>query len=264
MSRRALWSARGTVNLGALAIGAGAIILIFALRKFASRLPGSIIAIAIASAAVVLLAVPVETLYSRFGSLPNGLPMISLPPISVARVSQLLPSAFVIAFLAGVESLLSAVVADRMIGGAHRSHAELLAQGAANIVSPLFGGLPVTGAIARTATNVRAGGLTPVAGIVHAGTILLVMIAAAPLAGYLAMPALAGLLIVTAWVMSEPRRWPARLRAPWSDRLLLFLTFGLTVLRSLTVAIAVGTALGLAQRLLQRDVPPAEWTPPER
>ena len=190
--------------------------------------------------------------------------MISLPSISVGRISQLLPSAFVIAFLAGVESLLSAVVADRMIGGAHRSHAELLAQGAANIASPLFGGLPVTGAIARTATNVRAGGLTPVSGIIHAGTILLVMIAAAPLAGYLAMPALSGLLMVTAWLMSEPHRWPARLSASWSDRLLLFLTFALTVLSSLTVAIAVGTAVGLAQRLLQRDAPPAKWTPPKR
>ncbi len=260
----ALWSARDTVNVAALAIGVSAIVLIFALRKLAVRLPGSIIAIGLASAAVALLALPVETLFSRFGNLPNGLPMIAVPHVSMARIGELLPSAFVIAFLAGVESLLSAVVADRMIGSTHRSNAELLAQGAANIVSPLFGGLPATGAIARTATNVRAGGKTPVAGIVHAGTILLVMIAAAPLAGYLAMPALAGLLIVTAWVMSEPHRWPGRLRAPLSDRLLLFLTFGLTVLSSLTVAIAVGTALGLAQRLLGQDAPPAKWTPPER
>lgn len=260
----ALWTARGSVNLPSLAIGLTAILLIVAINRAAARLPGSIIAIAIVSAAVVLLALPVETLHSRFGSLPDGLPMISMPSISVARMSELLPSAFVIAFLAGVESLLSAMVADRMIGGAHRSNAELLAQGASNIVSPLFGGLPVTGAIARTATNVRAGGRTPVAGIVHAGTILLVMVAAAPLAGYLAMPALAGLLIVTAWVMSEPRRWPGRLRARPSDRFLLFLTFGLTVLSSLTVAIAVGTAVGLAQRLIRRDTPPADWSPPER
>ena len=260
----ALWNARESVNFPALAIGLSAILLIVALNRFAVRLPGSIIAIAIASAAVVFLALPVETLHSRFGSLPNGLPMISLPPISLERISQLLPSAFVIAFLAGVESLLSALVADRMIGGAHRSNAELLAQGAANIASPLFGGLPATGAIARTATNVRAGGRTPVAGIVHAGTILLVMVAAAPLAGYLAMPALAGLLIVTAWVMSEPHRWPERLRARPADRFLLFLTFGLTVLSSLTVAIAVGTAVGLAQRLIRRDTPPADWSPPDR
>ncbi|HMI39910.1 MAG TPA: SulP family inorganic anion transporter [Sphingomicrobium sp.] len=260
----ALWAARASVNFAALGIGLGATFLIIILRLFATRLPGSIIAIAIVSAAVALLALPVDTLHSRFGSLPNGLPMPSLPPISIARISQLLPSAFVIAFLAGVESLLSALVADRMIGAAHRSNAELLAQGAANIASPLFGGLPATGAIARTATNVRAGGRTPVSGIVHAGTILLVMVAAAPLAGYLAMPALAGLLIVTAWVMSEPQRWPERLRARSSDRFLLFLTFSLTVLSSLTVAIAVGTAVGLAQRLIRRDTPPAEWSAPER
>ena len=260
----ALWEARETINLSALAIGSCAILLIVTLNRVAARLPGSIIAIAAASAAVAFLALPVETLHSRFGSLPNGLPMIALPPISWDRIIQLLPSAFVIAFLAGVESLLSALVADRMIGGAHRSNAELIAQGAANIASPLFGGLPATGAIARTATNVRAGGRTPVAGIVHAGAILLVMVAAAPLAGYLAMPALAGLLIVTAWVMSEPHRWPERLRARSSDRFLLFLTFGLTVLSSLTVAIAVGTAVGLAQRLLRRDAPPADWSSPER
>jgi len=260
----ALWNARGTVNLTALAIGVSAIGLIFALRSFAPRLPGSIIAIALASIAVALATLPVDTIFSRFGDLPNGLPMIGLPPISVARIIELLPSALVIAFLAGVESLLSAVVADRMTGGAHRSNAELLAQGAANIASPLFGGLPVTGAIARTATNVRAGGRTPVAGIIHALTILLVMVAAAPLAGYLAMPALAGLLIVTAWVMSEPHRWPERLSAPWSDRLLLFLTFALTILSDLTIAIAVGTALGLGLRFLRRRPSPTEGTPPER
>lgn len=254
----ALWNARASVNFAALAIGVGTIALIMILRRFAARVPGSILAIAIASGAVALLALPVETLQSRFGSLPNGLPMIALPPISADLMIALLPSALVIAFLAGVESLLSAVVADRMIVGAHRSNAELLAQGAANIASPLFGGLPVTGAIARTATNVRAGGRTPVAGIVHALTILLVMVAAAPLAAFLTMPALAGLLIVTAWVMSEPHRWPERLRASGGDRFVLFLTFGLTVLSSLTVAIAIGTAAGLAQRRLRRAAPPRD------
>ena len=259
----ALWFARGTVNFAALVIGVGTIVLIFVLRRIASRLPGSIIAVAISSTAVALLALSVETLYSRFGSLPNGLPMISLPSISVGRISQLLPSAFVIAFLAGVESLLSAVVADRMIGGAHRSHAELLAQGAANIASPLFGGLPVTGAIARTATNVRAGGLTPVSGIVHAGTILLVMIAAAPLAGYLAMPALAALLMMTAWNMSEPHKWKSYWAAPNEDRLLLLLTLTLTVLADLTVAIGVGVGLGLAIGLRDSKLKAAEWHTPD-
>jgi SulP family sulfate permease len=260
----ALWTARESFNPAAIATGLGVVLLIMVLRRVSVRVPGSIIAIAIASAVVALLALPVATLHSRFGNLPNGLPMISLPPVSVARISQLLPSAFVIAFLAGVESLLSAMVADRMIGGAHRSNAELLAQGVANIASPLFGGLPATGAIARTATNVRAGGRTPVAGIVHACTILLVMVVASPLAGYLAMPALAGLLIVTAWVMSEPHRWRERLRARSSDRFLLFLTFSLTVLTSLAVAIVIGTAIGLARRLIRRDAPAADWSPPER
>lgn len=248
----ALWAARSTINLAALAIGLGTIVLIMALRRLFPRIPGSIVAIGFASGAVALFALPVETLHSRFGSLPNGIPMMALPPISFELMIALLPSAFVIAFLAGVESLLSAVVADRMIGGAHRSNAELLAQGVANVASPLFGGLPVTGAIARTATNVRAGGRTPVAGIVHALTILLVMIAAAPLAAYLTMPALAALLIVTAWMMSEPGRWPERLRGSTNDRVLLFLTFGLTILIGLTVAIAVGTVTGLAMRLLGR------------
>ncbi len=256
----ALWDARRSANLIAALIGIASIVAIALLRRRA----GLIIVIAVASGAVVLLALPVETIHSRFGNLPNGLPFPSLPPITLARMSELVPSAFVIAFLAGVESLLSAIVADRMVGGAHRSNAELLAQGAANIASPLFGGLPATGAIARTATNVRAGGRTPVAGIVHALAILIFVVAAAPLAGYLAMPALAALLLVTAWSMSEPHRWRERLRARPADRFLLFLTMMLTLLSDLTVAIAVGTALGLAQRLVRREVEPARWTPPDR
>jgi SulP family sulfate permease len=151
-----------------------------------------------------------------------------------------------------------------MIGGTHRPNAELLAQGAANLVAPLFGGLPATGAIARTATNVRAGGKTPVAGIVHALTILLFVLFASWLAGFLAMPALAGLLVLTAWIMSEPARWGERLRLRAADRALLFLTMVLTVASNLTVAIAVGTGLGLALRLTRRDVEPAEWTPSDR
>jgi SulP family sulfate permease len=151
-----------------------------------------------------------------------------------------------------------------MIGGSHRSSAELLAQGAANIVSPLFGGLPATGAIARTATNVRAGGRTPVAGIVHAVTILIITIAAASLAGYLAMPALAALLIVTAWLMSEPGRWRERMNLRPGDRALFFMTMILTVVSNLTIAIAVGTGAGLALRMLRKDVEPEEWTPADR
>jgi len=260
----ALWAAIDALNPAALAVGIVAIAGIAVLRHFAPWFPGSLLVIAAASAAVALLALPVDTIGSRFGALPAGLPLPSLPHVSIARISELLPSAFVIAFLAGVESLLSAIVADRMIGGRHRSDAELLAAGAANIASPLFGGLPVTGAIARTATNVRAGGRTPVSGIVHALIILLITLAVGGLAGYLAMPALAGLLIVTAWMMSEPSRWGDRLRLRAGDRILLFVTMVLTVFSDLTIAIAVGTVAGLALRLIRRDVEPAEWTPSDR
>ncbi len=260
----ALWQARGSVNPFALAIGLFTIGGIAVFRRLAPWFPGSLLIIAVASAAVAYLAWPVETIQSKFGALPGGLPLPSFPHVSVARISELLPSAFVIAFLAAVESLLSAIVADRMIGGTHRPNAELLAQGAANIVSPLFGGMPATGAIARTATNVRAGGKTPVAGIVHALTILLFTLFASWLVGFLAMPALAGLLVLTAWIMSEPARWRERIKLRAGDRVLLFLTMILTVASNLTVAIAVGTGLGLALRLTRRDVEPAEWSPSDR
>jgi sulfate permease, SulP family len=260
----ALWAARGQTNLTASVVGLVAIAGIALLRRLIPWFPGSLLVIAIASAAVARLHLPVDTIFSRFGELPSGLPAPSIPHLSVARISELLPSAFVIAFLAAVESLLSAIVADRMIGGSHRSGAELLAQGAANIVSPLFGGLPATGAIARTATNVRAGGRTPVAGIVHAITILVIMLVAASLAGYLAMPALAGLLIVTAWLMSEPSRWSERMSLRAGDRALFFMTMILTVVSNLTIAIAVGTGAGLALRLLRKEVEPEDWTPADR
>lgn len=260
----ALWAARAAISPTALAIGLFSITGIALLRRIAPWFPGSLLVIAAASAMVALVFLPVDTIQSRFGALPAGLPVPSLPHVSIARISELLPSAFVIAFLAAVESLLSAIVADRMIGSRHRSNAELLAQGAANIASPLFGGLPATGAIARTATNVRAGGRTPVAGLVHALVILLVTLWAARLAGYLAMPALAALLIVTAWMMSEPGRWRERMKLRSGDRTLFFLTMILTVVTDLTIAIAVGTVAGLALRLARRDVEAAEWTPEDR
>jgi len=260
----ALWAARSQASLPALAVGLVTIAGIALFRRLVPWFPGSLLVIAAASAAVALLPLPVDTIYSRFGALPGGLPPPSLPHVSVARISELLPSAFVIAFLAAVESLLSAIVADRMIGGKHRSGAELLAQGAANIISPLFGGLPATGAIARTATNVRAGGRTPVAGIVHALAILIFTLAAASIAAYLTMPALAGLLIVTAWLMSEPSRWRERMRLRAGERALFFMTMLLTVVSNLTIAIAVGTFAGLALRLLRKDVGPGEWTPADR
>jgi SulP family sulfate permease len=259
-----LWAARGQLNVWALVVGIFAILGIGLVRHRIPWFPGSLLIVAAASAAVALVPLPVDTIASRFGALPAGLPLPHVPHLSIARISELLPSAFLIAFLAAVESLLSAIVADRMIGGSHRSNAELLAQGTANIVSPLFGGLPATGAIARTATNVRAGGRTPVAGIVHAAAILLMVLAAAPLAGYLTMPALAGLLIVTAWLMSEPGRWSERTSLRAGDRALFFMTMILTVVSNLTIAIAVGTGAGLGLRLLRRNVEPAAWNPADR
>ncbi len=260
----ALWTARDTFNLKAFAIGAGTVAAILISRRLFPRFPGMVVVVLLASVLVAVFQWPIDSVQSRFGALPRSLPLPTLPVISLDRVIELLPSALVIAFLAGVESLLSAIVADRMIGGAHRSNAELLAQGVANLTSPLFGGLPATGAIARTATNVRAGGRTPVAGMIHALIILVVMALAAPLAGYLVMPALAGLLVVTAWTMSEPHRWPARLRAAPADVALMFLTMVLTVFADLTVAIAVGTICGLVLRLSRRSATPDDWTPPQR
>ncbi|MDP3523594.1 MAG: SulP family inorganic anion transporter, partial [Hoeflea sp.] len=220
--------------------------------------------VGVGSAFVALMALPVDTLYSRFGELPNQMPWPQLPDLSPSRMIELLPSALVIAFLAGVESLLSAMVADKMIEGQHRPNAELTAQGIANIGSALFTGLPATGAIARTATNIKAGGKTPVAGLVHAAIILLVMLLAAPLAGYLAMPALAALLIITAWNMTEPHKWSEYARGRKSDILLLLLTLVLTVLVDLTVAIGVGVSVGLALRLSRRKAVETDWSEPDR
>ncbi|MEP6870046.1 MAG: SulP family inorganic anion transporter, partial [Novosphingobium sp.] len=204
----ALWEARYTLNPLALAAGLVSLVLIIALRRLFPRLPGLIVVMALVSAVAAALHLPVDSIGSRYGALPSHLPLPAIPPITAALLVQLLPSALVIAFLAAIESLLSAMVADRLIDGTHRPNAEVIAQGVANIGSALFGGLPATGAIARTATNVRAGGKTPVAGLIHALAILLVMLIAAPLAGYLAMPAIAALLLTTAWNMSEPHKWP--------------------------------------------------------
>jgi len=260
----ALWQARGTLNLAACAIGAAALLLLVGLRRLFPRVPGPIFALGAVSALVAAIQLPVDTIFSRYGELPGGLPVPALPVVTLARLAELLPSAFVIAFLAAIESLLSAIVADRMIEGSHRPNAEVMAQGWANIGSALFGGLPATGAIARTATNVRAGGRTPVAGLVHAATILAVLMLAAPLAGYLAMPALAALLLITAWNMSEPHKWRGYWSAPVSDRVLLLLTLVLTVLADLTVEIGVGVALGLALRLREGRTKPDEWQMPDR
>ena len=260
----ALWAMRTSIAAAPLALGLVSIAAILGLRHLAPKVPWLVLVVAVASLVAGVAFPSIETVAARYGELPRGLPMPTLPQASLRLIVGLVPSALTIAFLVGVESLLSAIVADRMIGSAHRSNAELIAQGVANLASPLFGGLPATGAIARTATNVNAGGRTPIAGIVHALTILAAMLVAAPLAGALALPALAGLLVVTAWTMSEPHRWPERMRMPKADLSLLILTASLTVVVDLTVAIAVGTIIGIALRLRRRETGPPNWRTPFR
>ncbi|PJK30046.1 SulP family inorganic anion transporter [Minwuia thermotolerans] len=259
-----LWRHLGQTSIHAVVLAVATMAGIVLLRRLAPRFPGLIVAVGLGSCAVALAGLPVDTVVSRYGELPAGLPWPALPEISAARIVELFPSAVVIAFLAAIESLLSAMVADRMIDGQYRPNAEIIAQGVANLGSAAFAGLPATGAIARTATNVRAGGRTPVAGIVHAAAILAAVLLIADIAGYLAMPCLAALLVLTAWNMSEPHRWRGYAAAPVSDRVLLLLTMTLTVLVDLTVAIGVGVAVGLAIRLRRRDIPEAKWTPPRR
>lgn len=239
----ALWESRHTFDPATLAIALGALALIVALRRYAPKLPGFLIAVLAASAVVAVVGLPIDTIGSRFGGIPHGLPMPHWPDIGFDKMLMLLPSAFTIAFLAGVESLLSAVVADGMTGRRHRSNCELVAQGVANSASALFGGMPATGAIARTATNIRSGARSPVAGMLHAGFVLLFMILAAPLADFIPLASLAAVLVIVAWNMSEVERFRHLMRGPWGDRLVLLSTFGLTVAVDLTVAIEVGVVL---------------------
>jgi SulP family sulfate permease len=259
-----LWTMRDSIDPAAIGLGLASVVAILLLRRLAPRIPWLVAVMILASLAAALWMPSIETVEGRYGMLPNRLPWPSFPELSATLMMDLLPSALTIAFLAGIESLLSAIVADRMIGGAHRSNAELLAQGAANIASPLFGGLPATGAIARTATNVNAGGRTPVAGIVHALALLVAMLFAASLAGKLALPALAGLLIVTAWTMSEPHRWRQHLSLPRADLGILVLTTVLTILADLAIAIAVGTILVLGLRLARGEIGTPRWRTPFR
>ena len=247
-----LWGLRGTASLPALIAGLACIGAILGLRRLAPKVPWPLFVVAAISIVATRLHLDVTSVAERYGALPSGLPSPRFPEFTASQLVSLLPSALTIAFLAAVESLLSATVADRMIGSRHRSGAELLAQGFANIVSPLFGGLPATGAIARTATNVAAGGRTPVAGMLHALAILVLLAIAAPLAGALSLPALSGLLIVTAWTMSEPHRWRARLQLPRTELAVLVLTAALTVFADLTLALFCGTVTGLALKAWRR------------
>lgn len=233
----------GTLQIQSLVVGLVALGILIGWPHVSKRIPGALVAILVTTVLVRLLDIPVETIGSRFTDLKAALPTPHLPKTDWKTVQSLIQPAFTIAILAGIESLLSAVVADGMIGGKHRSNMELVAQGVANIGSVLFGGIPATGAIARTAANVRNGGRTPVAGIMHSVTVLLVMMILMPLAKLIPMTTLAAILMMVAWNMSEIRVFKGLLKAPKADVAILLLTFVLTVVLDLVVAIEVGIVL---------------------
>jgi SulP family sulfate permease len=233
----------GDAHLPSLAVGAGSLIVILLWPRVTHRIPGSLVAILAATAAVQIFAIPVETIGSRFGSVPSSLPAPHIPDVSWETVTNLFSPALAIALLGGIESLLSAVVADGMTRSRHRSNMELVAQGAANIISPIFLGIPATGAIARTATNVKSGARTPVAGLIHAAVLLCIMLLFGEWAALIPMPTLAAILIVVSYTMSEWHSFVKLLRAPGEDVAVLLVTFGLTVIIDLTVAIEFGIIL---------------------
>jgi SulP family sulfate permease len=211
--------------------------------NFVKRVPGAIAAMVIGTAAVVLFRLPVETIGTRFGGIPSGMPHLHFPEFHLASLPHLLSPAVTVAMLGAIESLMSAMVADRMSGDKHNPNVELIAQGIANIASPLFGGLPATGAIARTATNIRSGAKTPVAGMIHAVTLLAVLLFAAHLAAYIPLAVLSAILIIVAWNMGEWREIPLLLKLTKSDITVWAVTFALTVFADLTVAVEVGMIL---------------------
>lgn len=241
---RAYASAAGTLSPVTFATAAACLAGILILKRFFPKLPGFLIAVVLSGLAVRFGGLPVETIGTRFGGIPTGLPVPAWPAFDLSRMGELVPSAFTIAFLAGVESLLSAMVADGMTGRRHRSNCELVGQGVANAASALFGGLPATGALARTATNIRSGGRTPVSGMLHAVFLLIAMAVLGPFAVDVPLATLAAILMVVAWSMSEaPKVIHLSLTAPKGDRLVLLVTLVLTVAVDLTVAIEVGVVL---------------------
>lgn len=233
----------GSFNPAAIGISALSLAIILLWPRVTRKIPGPFVALIVTTALVRVIGLDVETIASRFGAIPSSLPAPSLPNVDLATVRALVGPAFTIALLAGIESLLSAVVADGMIGGRHRSNMELVGQGVANIITPLFGGIPATGALARTATNVKNGGRTPIAGVVHAVTLLLITLFFGRWAGYIPFATLGAILIVVAYNMSEWRAFKGEFTAPLSDLLVMLVTFILTVLVDLTVAIQVGLVL---------------------
>lgn len=239
----AFWAHRSTFDPHVLLISGGALLLIIGLHRLAPRQPGYLYAVIFGGLIAWALHWHIPTIGSRFGTVSALLPAPSLPTFSLAQIKMLLPSAFTIAFLAGVESLLCAMVADSMTGRRHRSNCELVAQGVASFASALFAGLPATGAIARTATNIRAGAVSPLAGLLHAVFLLIFMLLLSRLIEYIPLATLAAVLFMVAWNMSERQRFMHLLRAPPGDRAVLLITFALTVLVDLTVAIEVGVVL---------------------
>jgi SulP family sulfate permease len=239
----ALWAAHATFGLPAALVALATILMVTGLKRTAPRLPNLLIAVTLASLAVFLFHLPVETIFDRFGALPRTLPAPSLPALDLGSLIAALPYALSFTLLGAIESLLSAVVADGMSGARHRSNAELVAQGLANVGSALFGGICVTGTIARTATNVRAGSRGPISGILHAVFVLAFMLIAAPLAGHIPLAALAGVLAVVAWNMAEKAEIWAIARGSRADAVVILATFGLVVFRDLTEGIVTGFAL---------------------
>jgi SulP family sulfate permease len=240
----ALSNAIGTLNDAALAISLLTIAIVVVVRMLRPNWPSMLIGVAAATALAAAFSLPVETIGTRFGGIPRTLPMPSLPDLSLDKVLAVLPAAVSFALLGTIESLLSAVVADGMTGRRHRSNCELVGQGFANIASALFGGICVTGTIARTATNVRSGAYSPVSGMLHAGFLLLFMLVAAPLAGYIPLAALAGVLAVVSYNMVEKEAMAALVRSSLGDALVLLVTFALVIFRDLSEGIVVGFLLG--------------------
>ena len=240
----ALWAALPSADSASIWLAAMTILVIAGLKRFRPHWPGMLVAVAAAALATALLSLPVDTIGTRFGGIPGSLPMPALPDFSLDKIQAVLPTAFAFALLGSIESLLSAVVADGMTGRRHRSNCELVAQGAANIGAALFGGICVTGTIARTATNVRAGAHGPVSGMLHSTFLLAFMLVAAPLASYIPLACLAGVLAVVSWNMVEKHAFAMLVRASRGDAAVLLTTFLLTIFRDLTEAIVVGFALG--------------------
>jgi SulP family sulfate permease len=233
----------GTISLPTLLLATGALTVMMIMMRFVRRVPGSLAALFGGTAVVMVFHLPVETIGSRFGGIPTGLPHFSIPAFRPDLVATLMLPAVTVAMLGAIESLMSATVADRMSGDRHNPNVELVAQGIANVISPLFGGLPATGAIARTATNIRSGAQTPVAGMVHALTLLIVLLFAAPLARFIPLGVLAAILFVVAYNMGEWKEIPELLKLSWADKGVWAVTFALTVFADLTVAVMIGMIL---------------------